>query len=137
MYKIEKIGKCLGYDYLVKFLDGGWRCGYVRLHTPEELAHEDYTINENGLDVHNGITFDKGIKDDREGFPNGRWIGFTCIGSGDKSCVEDAEKAFGFPHTEGLHLIPNTGHYWTQDEVEAECKYLCNQLNNKNEEKTE
>ena len=124
---VEKCGTYCGHDYIVKFLDGGWRCGYVRLSSPGELEHPDYMLNQDDLDVHGGITFDKTFEDNVN-FPDGRWIGFDCHHIGDKVSVEDAEKAFFIPHEEGLHLLPDTGHYWTLEEVEAECKYLCQQL---------
>ena len=122
MYKIEKIGECFGIQYIVKFLDGGWRCGYAKL--PEGFDPE--YIDE--LNVHGGITFNNTLKDDEE-FPDGHWVGFDCMHAGDKPGLDDVDEVFGKDELRNSILhFSNSGHYWTFEEVEAECKRLCQQI---------
>lgn len=111
--KIEKQGCYLGYEYLITINpELGIRCGYVKVEPG------DYNIK-----CHGGLTF----KGQLPGF-KGYWIGFDC---GHYDDIINPE-LFGEHIPEVIidrYKKRSRGTlYWGLDEVQAECKSICAQL---------
>ena len=118
---IEKTGVCRGLRYWVVITPMGHRCGYTEV-APEEIAGDGrYCIYD--IDCHGGLTFSHpscGF------FDNTPVVGFDCNHWGDSPDASATISAFGG----AASIIPyiEHGHVWTAEEVEAECKCVCNQI---------
>lgn len=131
-YVIEEKGTFRGFDYMIKLLCRGHRCGYVKLDKwltesgRKSLAAfmDDHTW----LDCHGGVSFIEKIRD-REDFDDGCWVGFDCAHVYDKPDVEAVKKAFGDTST-----VWAAGGYTedatvkTLDFVRSECFKIIEQL---------
>jgi hypothetical protein len=133
-------GEHLGLEWTVTNNGTGHRCGYVRV----PIGHPWHGKDDDEIDaeVHGGLTFaEAAVGCDKGGPDDAWWIGFDC------GHVEDAPdptltqrplpphsraildmgnmlERFGLA---GKHLGDRSGHIWTQDEVEEQCRGLCRQ----------
>ena len=106
-------GEHAGFAWVVARNDYAARCGYVLIPAGHPWFGKDYdTI---GCDVHGGLTWSS-LE------PDGNWwIGFDCFHAGDAADPNLPSKIPRMPP----HLFGD--HVWTQEEVEAECRKLCEQ----------
>lgn len=100
--KVENVWQAHGLKCKVILTEMGHRCGYVAV----PKGHSTYGRNYDDIpvDVHGGLTYSS------EGTDGNYWLGFDCAHSCD--------------WTE----FNQTGHKWTQQDVEAECERLAEQL---------
>lgn len=108
-----------GFGYEVVLYETGHRCGYITV--PEQyssvVAGEYWN---NNLDVHGGVTYQKG-----------NVIGFDCIHAGDDVDRAAAYETFCNPEIRADDADSFSGHVWTKEEVEAECKSAIDQIINR------
>jgi hypothetical protein len=110
-------GAHAGFKWMVTHNAMGYRCGYVRIPMGHPWHGKAYDSVD--TDVHGGLTFahpDEPYNKDQP--EDGWWIGFDCAHSGD---APDPE----LPGSERLHSMWGTVR--TQDYVESQCRFLCQQ----------
>ena len=127
---VERHGTYRDYEWVITFEQDGHRCGYVGI--PE--GHPLYEKSEEELpniSCHGGITF---TGHEKIGFSSDDWlIGFDCAHYPMDAIDKDGIRRY-FGENE-LHNIDSsimqfrtTGHTWTAEEVEEECKSIINQI---------
>lgn len=138
-YVIEESGQYRGVDWVVRFVEMGHRCGYVRI---EDDALFDKYVKENdenimipSLDVHGGITFIKKLEDGNGfGLPAGNWLGFDAAHAWDIIDYQSARKYFGnnerYDNLEqlDLHYCIKDASVKTKEYMISECKSLIDQI---------
>jgi hypothetical protein len=110
----EIVGQYHNHEYRVKLLRGGWRCGYVRINPDDNTCIYD-------IDVHGGITYSRDSENSY--LPDGWWVGFDCIHSGDEKDVNAVKEVFGYDIECDGYGVVRSAEY-----VENECKKLIDQL---------
>jgi hypothetical protein len=119
-YKIEKEWEHAGLKcVVVQAREGMHRCGYVRVPPTHSQFGKEY--DDVPVDVHGGLTFaaeEPCEHEDGKGF----WFGFDCAHYGDAMCDRDSQSELS-----EMKFI-NQGHFWTMEEVAAECNQLAEQL---------
>jgi hypothetical protein len=141
-------GEHAGFEWMVIHNGRGYRCGYIKVnpgHPWHGVGYDDVRAADgDNPAVHGGLTFAEADESCDAGGPDsGWWLGFDCVHWHDEpdpslprrgyvghidifrqvSNIFEAEGAF--PNRN--HLGDPSGHVWTQTEVEAECRKLCEQ----------
>lgn len=138
-YIIENRGKYRGIDWVVRFLDLGHRCGYVKIEDKavfskyeKEYAKNNFILS---LDVHGGITFIRKLADGNEyGLSAGNWLGFDAAHHLDLNDYQCARKYFGnnerYDQCEQINFRYKIegASIKTEDYMIAECKSLIDQI---------
>jgi hypothetical protein len=116
--------------------EGGHRCGYVRVPPGHPYYGRHYDAFD--VSVHGGLTFaqvEPCVEEDGTGW----WFGFDCAHLGDE-VYDPAARLEEMTTTEGREAIKTRevlkgvraygsyDHYWTQDEIEGETRFLAEQL---------
>ena len=127
--------------YIVHVGPLGSLCAYVRIpddHKWNELVDKvtEYQLGEhkrmsyNGyddipLDVHGGLTFSRRITDNgdswKQNFTPGAWVGWDYAHCDD---IVPGLMAHGLPS----FCYNGSGHYWSHEEVTADCKKAIDQM---------
>lgn len=130
-YKIEQEWTHVGLSCaVVQAREGQHRCGYVRVPP----THPDFGkgYDDVNVDVHGGLTFAEvePCSDHTDG--QGWWFGFDCAHAGD-GMVDPNYKSSNpeFISIKSLYASSpwrTNEHYWTKEEVAAQCNQLAEQL---------
>lgn len=135
-YKVEAEWEHAGLKCAVTLArEARHRCGYVRVppgHPAHGKGYDDVDVQ-----VHGGLTFAK-MEPCAHEDGQGHWLGFDCCHCDDlwldPTIARDdlPEEARFCYDLEKEHPIPSwdgsSRHYWTMDEVKAECERLADQL---------
>lgn len=114
---------------VVKFVDGGWRCGYIGVPKNSPL-YAGYGENVGGFcDVHGGITFD-GFLDDNETW---WYFGFDCAHLNDAIDFRTAKLYFpqhkqNYEEVEKIRYDQPEAHVWSLNDVKKELSEFLDQL---------
>lgn len=123
-----------GFPWVVLSNGMGYRCGYIRVgptHPWHGLDYHSDAIQD--VEVHGGLTFSRrGLHFDAGGSNVGWWLGFDCAHADDgqdfalmpSSLAKYAAKAEELRLAAGFQPKAKV---WTTEDVEAECKRLCEQ----------
>jgi hypothetical protein len=126
------------YEYLITFIEGGHRCGYVAI----DQAHPCFGKNlikssDFDIRVHGGITFhnnDHSAKRMLETSCTDEWLGFDAAHGEDLGCVETLNKYFSNSEYAKYRLenpfqsFSEQAIHRSYDYMEQECKDLIDQL---------
>lgn len=131
-YVVEKQFEYKGFNCLVVFNSGAYRCGYVGVPKSSKLYGMRYG-HLTGIEVHGGVTF-SGNLNGTEFENDGLWyFGFDCIHISDRYDFVQARKYFPerFRMYEMMMRVPYIDSESTikyADFVESECKKFVDQL---------
>jgi hypothetical protein len=115
---------------------GAHRCGYVRVPPGHPLHGKEFSADNDRVDhlqAHGGVTFSE-IEPCAHEDGVGWWFGFDCCHAYDARFDPDADLEKMEIETREMYRIMmrlpilREGHYWTEDEVAAECEQLAEQL---------
>lgn len=114
-----------GYEWVVTHNTFGYRCGYVRVPKGHPWHGLEYDRVE--AEVHGGLTFSSPDKAcDKGGTDDAWWLGFDFAHGGD--APDHGLPWAGAAKDVMSKIYAGRGyHAWTQAEVEAECRDLCEQ----------
>lgn len=144
-YKIEREWTHAGLRCAVTLArEAEHRCGYVRVPPTHPLHGAEFCSDATGhLRVHGGVNFAEIEPCTEHEDGQGWWFGFDCAHAGDcrydpdrdlEKLSPQAREMFEFmeKHTpmllRGVVGLWGPEHYWTEDEVAAECERLADQL---------
>jgi hypothetical protein len=109
----------------------GNRCGYVRVPPGHPLHGVDPledTHLSNLIHAHGDVNFGD-LEPCAHEDGSGWWFGFDCGHLGDAKRDPDSPPMFEEPpDSSRIEAVMRSGHYWTLDEVAAECESLAEQL---------
>jgi hypothetical protein len=129
-FTLEREWKAYGLTCIVvQAREASHRCGYVRVPPTHPSFGKDY--NDIDVNVHGGLTFGQIEPCTEHEDGQGYWFGFDCAHYQDASYDPNTDISTVSEHTRKLLEImsfADEGHYWTQQEVEAECETLAKQL---------
>lgn len=125
-YKVERDFEHKGFRCVVVAQQAGHRCGYVQIPKNHPCFGKPYTIINEFLTVHGGLTYGSmkttyPVNTDELSY----WLGFDCAHCGDARDF-DLMKELGYPLSH--ELFCNDGYLWTADDVSEELKMLVDQL---------
>lgn len=133
--RILNKGVHVGHEWVVTHNWAGTRCGYVKVEAGHPWHGKSY--DEVEPDVHGGITFaEPDVPCDKGGEDTGWWLGFDFAHLGDvpdnslprRGPEFDLAGEFGALLTTLCDVpIKDRSGTWTQEQVEAECRKLCEQ----------
>jgi hypothetical protein len=125
-------GEHAGFEYEVIHNGHGIRCGYVRV--PFGHAWHGVPYDDLDVEVHGGLTFAEPDEPcPKDGPDNAYWVGFDTHHLHDAqdwdlpwAGGDEVRQKIRQIHEEvGLDKWPH--HVWTTEEVEAECRSVCEQ----------
>lgn len=126
---VEMDGSYRGFDFFVKFMSAGYRCGYVKIKEDHPLLCDDTLLK--GIKCHGGITFSEYFKEFQDDFRAGHWIGFDCSHNCDARDFATAAEMFGdtdYPTSLKFFDSCNGGVIRDLSYVVKECKSIIDQL---------
>jgi len=126
-------GEHAGHEMVTVHNTMGYRCGYVKV----EPGHPGHGKNYEDIDasVHGGLTFaEPDLHCGKGGADNGWWVGFDCAHSSD---LPDPDLPSEHPEVLSMYQFvldrySDTRKIRTQEYVEAQCRDLCEQAANAN-----
>ena len=115
---------------VVKFIDGGWRCGYIGVPEGSPLYAVYGEIIDGFCYVHGGITFDGYLDEDDESW---YYFGFDCAHLNDSHDMRTAKLYFPqnkqtYEEIEKIRYDYPEAHMWSLDDVKEEINNFLNQL---------
>ena len=120
---IEEIGIHNGYQYVIAFVNGGWRTAYINV-TGTRLENTSENYYDYDVPVHWGLTWSSfRLPWEEECDFKKWWVGWDYTHWKDAYDISSQIKYFG--SADDYCLRRTEGHIWTTEEVREEVKEAC------------
>lgn len=115
---------------VIKFIDGGWRCGYIGVPESSPLYTMCSETLDGDVDIHGGITFHGFLDQDDDAW---WYFGFDCVHFRDGKDIRTAKLYFPenkqtYDEIDKIRYDCPEAHVWSLDDVKNELNKFIEQL---------